>query len=262
MRPMAASPRRLAGRIAIVTGAGRGIGRAIAARFLDEGARVVIAERDRAAGSDAADELAGRGEVKLVVTDVAVESQVAAAVEAAVAWGGLHVVVNNAAIADPHSGPIELIDAAEWRRLLDVNLTGPVLVTKHAVPHLRTGGGAIINLTSTRAFQSEPHTEAYVAAKGGIVALTHALAMSLGPAIRVNAIAPGWIATDAWAVRAERKEPALRDVDQRQHPVGRVGRPEDIAALAAYLASDEAGFVTGQTFVVDGGMSRKMIYAE
>jgi NAD(P)-dependent dehydrogenase (short-subunit alcohol dehydrogenase family) len=255
------SPRRLAGRIAIVTGAGRGIGRAIAARFLDEGARVVLAERDRAAGADAADELAARGDVQLVVTDVADEAQVAAAVEAAVAWGGLDVVVNNAAIADPHSGPIELLDRDQWQRLLDVNLTGPVLMTKHAVPHLRKGGGAIVNLTSTRAFMSEPHTEAYAAAKGGIVALSHALAMSLGPTIRVNAIAPGWIATDAWAPRGERKEPALRDVDHRQHPVGRVGVPEDVAALAAYLASDEAGFVTGQTFVIDGGMSRKMIYA-
>jgi NAD(P)-dependent dehydrogenase (short-subunit alcohol dehydrogenase family) len=255
-------PRRLAGRIAIVTGAGRGIGRAIAARFLDEGARVVLAERDRAAGADAVDELAARGEVRLAVTDVADEAQVAAAVAGAVAWGGLDVVVNNAAIADPHSGPIELLDRDQWQRLLDVNLTGPVLVTKHAVPHLRKGGGAIVNLASTRAFMSEPHTEAYVTAKGGIVALTHALAMSLGPTIRVNAIAPGWIATDAWAPRAERKEPTLRDIDQRQHPVGRVGRPEDVAALAAYLASDEAGFVTGQTFVVDGGMSRKMIYAE
>jgi NAD(P)-dependent dehydrogenase (short-subunit alcohol dehydrogenase family) len=108
---------------------------------------------------------------------------------------------------------------------------------------------------------SEPNTEAYSATKGGIVALTHALANSLGPDVRVNAIAPGWIATDAWQPRAERKQPELRKVDHEQHPVGRVGRPEDVAALAAYLASSEAGFATGQVFTLDGGMSTKMIYA-
>ena len=98
--------------------------------------------------------------------------------------------------------------------------------------------------------------------KSEIVSLTHALANSLGPEIRVNAIAPGWIATDASAPRRERKQPDLRDVDHKQHPAGRVGRPEDVAALAAYLASSEAGFVTGQVFTIDGGMTKKMIYAE
>jgi NAD(P)-dependent dehydrogenase (short-subunit alcohol dehydrogenase family) len=148
--------------------------------------------------------------------------------------------------------------------VLDTNLTGPFLVSKHAVPHLRRapGGGSIINIASTRALQSEPNTEAYVASKGGLVALSHALAISLGPAVRVNCVSPGWIETSAFAPRGERKQAELRDRDHAQHPVGRVGSPEDVAALCEYLASAEAGFITGQNHVIDGGMTRKMIYIE
>jgi NAD(P)-dependent dehydrogenase (short-subunit alcohol dehydrogenase family) len=123
------------------------------------------------------------------------------------------------------------------------------------VPVLRRAGGAaaIVNIASTRALQSEPNTEAYAASKGGIVALTHALAVSLGPAVRVNCISPGWI-----DVRASQ----LSDQDHAQHPVGRVGKPLDIAKLVLFLLSEDAGFITGQNFVVDGGMTRKMIYEE
>ncbi|MCU0897926.1 MAG: SDR family oxidoreductase, partial [Burkholderiales bacterium] len=115
---------------------------------------------------------------------------------------------------------------------------------------------------STRALQSEPNTEAYSASKGGLVALTHALAVSLGPAIRVNCVSPGWIDTSGWKKRSRRKQEALRPVDHAQHPAGRVGTPEDIAAMVLYLVSDGAAFVTGQNFVVDGGMTRKMIYTD
>src|SRR5690606_27506997 len=189
---------------------------------------------------------------------------VAQAVARAASWrGGLDVVVNNAAdVSLGFDTPIEALAPKDFRRVLDVNLTGPMLVSRASAAHLRARRGSIVNITSTRALMSEPNTEAYAASKGGLVALTHALAMSLGPAVRVNAIAPGWIATDAWRPRAERKEPALRAVDDAQHPVGRVGRPEDVAALAVYLASDEAGFVTGQVLTIDGGMTRKMIYAQ
>jgi hypothetical protein len=119
-----------------------------------------------------------------------------------------------------------------------------------------------VNIASTRAFQSEPDTEAYAAAKGGIVSFTHALAMSVGPEIRVNCISPGWIAVSAWKKRSMAKPPDLRPIDHTQHPVGRVGEPGDIAGLVAFLLSGQAGFITGQTFIVDGGMTRKMIYEE
>lgn len=253
------------GRAALVTGAGRGIGRAIAARFLTEGASVVLMDIDAAAVDDAVDELkAGAPDRVLGVTgSVASETDVKRAIEAAVAWAGrLDVLVNNAARANPVVPPLEEMSLADWQQVIDINLTGSFLMARHAAAYLRKQKGAIVNLTSTRAFMSEPHNEAYAATKGAIVALTHALANTLGPDVRVNAIAPGWIATSPWEVRSKREPPELRDIDRAQHPVGRVGRPEDVASLAAYLASSEAGFITGQTFVVDGGMTTKMIYAE
>jgi NAD(P)-dependent dehydrogenase (short-subunit alcohol dehydrogenase family) len=135
--------------------------------------------------------------------------------------------------------------------LIGVNLSGAFLAAKYCAPHLRRARGAIVNIASTRALQSEPDTEAYAASKGGLVALTHALAISLGPEVRVNCVSPGWIAKGK-----------LRRKDHAQHPVGRAGRPEDVAALVDFLLSDESGFVTGQNFVIDGGMTRKMIYLE
>jgi NAD(P)-dependent dehydrogenase (short-subunit alcohol dehydrogenase family) len=185
------------------------------------------------------------------------------AVAAIAHWGGgLDLVVNNAGIANPHHGSLASGDLAAFRRMLEVNLMGPFSVVRHAHGHLRARRGAIVNITSTRAQMSEPNSEGYAASKGGLAALTHALALSLGPDVRVNAIAPGWIATDTWKPRGQRREPALSKQDHAQHPVGRVGTPEDVAALALYLASEEAGFVTGQTFTIDGGMTRKMIYVE
>jgi NAD(P)-dependent dehydrogenase (short-subunit alcohol dehydrogenase family) len=255
--------RSLAGKVALVTGAGQGIGRAIAARFLDEGASVAIVDVDARAGEDARDELSARGRVTVEIADIADERAIVGVVNAVVAWAGaLDVLVNNAAIVPAERVPLEKLDRATWQRSLDVNLTAPLLLARESVPHLRARRGSIINLTSTRAVMSEPNTEPYSASKGGLAALTHALAISLGPEIRVNAIAPGWIATDTWRPRGERHPPKLSAEDHAQHPVGRVGRPEDVAALAAWLASTDAEFVTGQVFTIDGGMTRKMIYAE
>lgn len=193
--------------------------------------------------------------------DVTRERDVRRAIASCVRWGRrLDGVVNNAAIADPHAGAIDALPLAIWRRYLDTNLTSAFLVVKHAVRHLHAGRGAIVNVASTRALQSEPDTEPYAATKGAIVALTHALAVSLGPAVRVNCISPGWIATEELAPRDQRRKPRLSRRDHMQHPVGRVGQPADIASLCAWLLSGEAGFVTGQNFVADGGMTRKMIY--
>jgi NAD(P)-dependent dehydrogenase (short-subunit alcohol dehydrogenase family) len=158
--------------------------------------------------------------------------------------------------------PLEELSTEEWNRVIATNLQSVYLVTRYLLP-LMPRGASIINIASTRALMSEPNTEAYSASKGGILALTHAMAISLAPrGIRVNAISPGWIETSNWKKRSIRKEPLLRDIDHLQHPAGRVGKPEDIAYACLFLSSEEASFITGVNLVVDGGMTVKMIYAE
>jgi NAD(P)-dependent dehydrogenase (short-subunit alcohol dehydrogenase family) len=226
-------------KVALVTGGAQGIGRGIARALGGLGWQVALADVRRSS------------DFFFVRTDVSREAAARACVRAvAKRFGRLDALVNNAGIADPHSGPVEKLELREWNWRLGTNLTGPFLMAKHAAPHLRRARGAVVNIASTRALQSEPDSEAYAAAKGGLVAFSHALAMSLGPEVRVNCISPGWIA----------HAPVSRK-DHAQHPVGRVGRDEDIAALVAYLLSDAAAFITGQNFVVDGGMTKKMIYA-
>lgn len=246
------------GRVALVTGAARGIGLGIAAWLITEGWQVVLTDVDRQRGEAVADVLGENA--SFIAMDVSSEQQVASGVaEILGIFGRLDSLVCNAAVADPRNTVLESLDLAHWNRVLAVNLTGPMLLAKHCAPYLRAHGGSIVNLSSTRARQSEPDTEAYAASKGGILALTHALAMSLGPQVRVNAVSPGWI--DARDPSRRRAEP-LSDADHAQHPAGRVGTVEDIAATVAWLLSKNAGFVTGQEFVVDGGMSKKMIYVE
>ncbi|WP_295245205.1 SDR family oxidoreductase [uncultured Brevundimonas sp.] len=190
----------------------------------------------------------GEGEARHIDCDLSDEDSVKQAFET-LGWSSLDLLVNNGGIADPVNGPLAQLSLADWRKTIDSHLTGAFLMSRAAIPLLNEGG-AIVNMISTRAFMSEPHTEAYAASKGALFALTHALAISEGPRIRVNAIAPGWISDSE----------DLRPVDHEQHPVGRVGRAEDIAGAVLYLA--EAGFVTGQVLTVDGGMTRKMIYAD
>jgi NAD(P)-dependent dehydrogenase (short-subunit alcohol dehydrogenase family) len=253
----------LIGKVAIVTGAGQGIGKAIAKRLLEEGMSVAIAEIDPEAGAEAAADLEPFGSVFFQQTDVADEAQVTALIETTrERFKTIDVLINNAGLADPDNGPVEQLDLTEWNRRLGSNLTGVFLTCKHATPALRHSKGAIVNIASTRALQSEPDSEAYAASKGGMLALTHALAISLGPEVRVNAISPGWIAVEDWEKSSERENPQLRPEDHAQHPCGRVGRPEDVAELVTYLIGPRAGFMTGQNLVLDGGMTRKMIYLE
>ncbi|MBD8687077.1 MULTISPECIES: SDR family NAD(P)-dependent oxidoreductase [unclassified Rhizobium] len=222
---------------AIVTGGAGVIGTGIIERLLAEGWTVA-----------SFDIKSSKTTAQHCHCDVGDESSVAAAFEK-LGWDGLELLVNNAGIASPNTGPIHELSLADWRKVTDSHLTGAFLMTRSAVP-LMGEGASIINMVSTRAFMSEPETEAYAASKGGLVALTHALAVSLGPKIRVNAIAPGWITEDT----------DLREQDHSQHPVGRVGRPKDIADAVVYLTG--AGFMTGQVMVLDGGVTKKMIYEE
>ncbi|MBJ6801607.1 SDR family oxidoreductase [Geomonas propionica] len=241
--------------VALVTGAARGIGRGIAQRLLAEGHAVVLTDIDGAAVAETAAALGAPDAVLAFQADVADERSVQALVAQALArFGRLDLLVNNAALARAHAAPVHELDLSEWNRVIGTNLTGVFLCSKHAVPHLKRSRGSIVNISSTRALQSEPDTEAYSASKGGVVALTHALAMSLGPEVRVNCVSPGWIHNG--------DEAELRPVDHQQHPAGRVGRAHDIAEMVLFLASSRAGFITGQNFVVDGGMTRKMIYEE
>ncbi len=254
---------RFRGRVAVVTGGARGIGAAIAARLGREGARVVVFDIDGKAGEERVEMLRAEGVDALFVQgDVAREADVVRCVNAAVeAFGRLDVLVNNAGIG--FSGrPIFEQMLEEWERVIAVNLTGPYLFAKHAAKVMaERGGGVIVNIASTRALQSEPNTEPYSASKGGLLALTHALAVSLAPyRIRVVAVSPGWIDTSEWQLPP--RKPQLTHLDHEQHPAGRVGRPEDVAALVAFLASDEAGFITGVNFVIDGGMTVKMLYLD
>jgi NAD(P)-dependent dehydrogenase (short-subunit alcohol dehydrogenase family) len=222
----------------LVTGGARGIGRGTATLLAQRGYRVAVADLD------------GDSAHAFFRCDVAREPSVRSCVRAVLKkFGRLDALINNAGLADPAGPPVDRLPLQAWNRRIGVNLTGVFLMTKHCAPHLRRSRGAIVNIASTRALQSEPDTEAYAATKGGVVALTHALAVSLGPEVRVNCISPGWIAR----TRLSRRQ-------HRQHPAGRAGRPEDIAEMVVFLISDRAGFVTGQNFVVDGGMTRKMLY--
>jgi NAD(P)-dependent dehydrogenase (short-subunit alcohol dehydrogenase family) len=243
-------------KVALVTGAAQGIGKGIAMLLAARGYQVAAADADAAAGRQL-----DLPDVCFIRCDVSRESSARACVREVVRrFRRLDALINNAGLAGPHTGPLEKLALEEWNRRIGVNLTGVFLMTKHAAPHLRAARGAVVNIASTRALQSEPDTEAYAASKGGVVALTHAMAMSLGPEVRVNCVSPGWIDVSRWKKKPARKSLKLSRADHAQHPVGRVGRPEDVAQLVAFLISDAAGFATAQNYVLDGGMTRKMIY--
>ncbi|USG66257.1 SDR family oxidoreductase [Brevibacillus ruminantium] len=241
-------------KVVVVTGAGQGIGYAIAAMYTARGARVCIAEKNPELGEKAAARIAKTGgHVFFQQTDVSKPKDIIRLMEeVAERWGHLDILVNNAGVSRWKS-PYEL-SVEEWDDVIHTNLRSVFLCSREAALLMRrTGGGAIVNLSSTRAHMSEPHSEAYAASKGGILSLTHALALSLSPdRIRVNAISPGWIETG--------DEEALRPQDHEQHPAGRVGKPDDVARACLFLTDDENDFMTGTELVLDGGMTRKMIY--
>jgi len=233
-------------KIAIVTGAAHGIGRGVILRLLADGWKVAAADRNGAI----LDELEDSDNLLKVITDVTQEEAIQALVSRAVEWGGrLDTIVSNAGVSEFKS--LKESTLADWNRVLATNLTPAFLLAKLAEDHLRAAKGAMILIASSRAHMSEPDTHAYSATKGGLLALSHSLAISMGPDVRVNCISPGWINVSGKELSRE---------EHAQHPAGRVGVPEDIAAAVAYLIGPEAGFITGAELIIDGGMTRKMIY--
>jgi hypothetical protein len=237
-------------RVALVTGAARGIGAAVAARLHTDGWRVFLVDSDEDAARHQAIRIGASAHV--LPADVTDEAAVQSAIDQVREVSGrLDALICNAGIMIRK--PIDKLTLAEWSKVIATNLTSTFLLVRAAEALLLAARGAVITMASTRAHMSEPDTESYSASKGGLLALTHALAISLGPAVRVNCISPGWIDT---------KGGALRQEDHEQHPTGRVGRPADVASMVAWLLDPANAFVTGAEFVIDGGMTRKMIYAD
>ena len=253
---------RLRGKRAIVTGAGSGIGRAIALRFAEEGARVVISDVDGEAATSVASEAAGEANSETLVskTDVTDSGQVEALVRTAVKkWGGLDIMVNNAGMGV--AGTTTDTHEEDYERVMDVCLRGTFLGMKHAIPSIRdSGGGSVINLSSVAALVGIADRAVYSAAKGAILAITRAAAIDhVEEGVRVNCIAPGTVDTP-WIGRItagyDDPEEARRNMQARQ-PHGRLVAPEEIAAMAAYLASDESASVIGACMIVDGGVTAR-----
>jgi NAD(P)-dependent dehydrogenase (short-subunit alcohol dehydrogenase family) len=249
----------LENRIAIVTGAATGIGRAIVERFVREGAVVIAADIDADQLRILEDPLAGEGRrAEAIVVDVSEPDGVSQLVEGTVErHGGLHVVVANAAVQ--YEKAVIETSPADWNRVIGVNLGGAYLLAKFSIPHLRvSGGGSIVNMASVNGFWAEPNLAAYTAAKGGLIALTKSIALDYGRyRIRCNCICPGYIDT-GMAQRYFDTHPSPEEARAEaaaMHALGRLGRADEVASMALFLASDESSFCTAQAFIVDGGLS-------
>lgn len=239
----------------IVTGAAAGIGKEIACSFAKAGGNVVLADINATAGKELEEQIQSEGNSAVFIkTDVKKVEDIKQLIEYTIQkYGKIDCLINNAGM--DKFVPIFELSVNEWDEVIQTNLRSVFLCSREAAKYMKETGGSIINMASTRAFMSEANSESYAASKGGIIALTHALAASLSPfRIRVNSISPGWINTDDGAV--------LTEADHLQHWSGRVGKPGDIARLCMFLANKENDFITGQNFTVDGGMTKKMIYVE
>ncbi len=246
---------RLEGKVAWITGGGAGIGKAVSMRFAKEGAKVVVLELDRERGESVVEAIkrAG-GEAELVVGSATDETNVNRALDVALkSYGGLDILVNNAYSC--HGTKVLDIDPDLWDRNIEGCLKSAYLCSRAALPRMiDRGGGSIVNISSVNAIMSFGES-AYSAAKAGVISLTKTTAVDYGPAgVRVNAICPGTIITEGWQHVLD-KDPEIFERIAEVYPLKRVGRPEEIANVALFLASDEASFVTGAVVVADGGVT-------
>jgi NAD(P)-dependent dehydrogenase (short-subunit alcohol dehydrogenase family) len=250
---------RLAGKVALITGAGGGQGRAASLLFAKEGARVVVVDVKTEGGNETVQMVrAAGGRAEFIAADVSKAVQVEAAVQCAVKnYGALHIMYNNAAVLHRKDAPVTVLDEETWQQVLDINLKGVFLGCKFAVPAIiAAGGGSIINTSSLAGLLGVGNVHAYTAAKGGVISLTRAVAMAYAREhVRCNVICPGAVDTPMMAHVLHSENQRLRESFERGHPIGRIGTPEDIAAMALYLASDESSWVTGSVFTIDGGNS-------
>lgn len=246
---------RVAGKVAVVTGAATGIGRALALALAAEGASVVVADVDATEGERTAAEAAATGAAVFVRADVADPASLSAlAAASADAFGPVEILCNNAGVV--RWQPLRELTLETWGRLVDVNLRSVLLCTQAFLPQLELHGGSIVNVASTSALVGAPDLAAYSATKGGVVAATRALAVELAPAgIRVNVLCPGTIDTAIMDQAIARFPGSSRETIGRANPIGRNGIPADVAAAGVWLASDDAAFVTGAAIVVDGGLT-------
>ena len=249
---------RMQGKVSVVTGAATGIGRAVAQRLAAEGALTLCADVNGAGAQETAAAIAAAGgRAEGHRCDVSDADQIEAVMAAAERHGGPHAIVSNAAIQYEHT--LEDTPPDDWDKVLGVNLRGVYLCARAAIPRMRKiGGGSIVNMASVNGFWVEPALAAYCTAKGGVINLTRAIALENGrDGIRCNCICPGYIDTGMAQRYFEIQDDpaAAREEAGRMHALGRIGRPEEVAAMALFLASDEAGFCTAGAFVVDGGLS-------
>ncbi|MHB1128421.1 MAG: SDR family oxidoreductase [Bacillota bacterium] len=243
-------------KVVIVTGAGKGIGRCIAQTYASHLAKVVIAEKEPDLGAETESLIrSSGGEAVFIQTDMRCTGEIDKLMgKVEKIFSTINILINNAGISKFVS-PYELT-IEEWDNIINTNLRSVFLASREAAKIMRkSGGGSIVNISSTRAFMSEPNSEAYAASKGGIIALTHALAASFSTdKIQVNAISPGWIEKVNYS--------QLKDMDHLQHFSQRVGKPEDIARACLYLTMKGNDFITGTNLVIDGGMTKKMMYVD
>lgn len=253
-----------AGKVVVITGSGQGIGQCMALTYANEGAIVVIAEIDEEAGEETRLLIEeAEGECLFVPTDVSQEASVMEMVSLVVErYGKIDVLINNAALQSMGENDTLFTRSVEaFEKIMSVNVTGAYICAKHCAAFMPEGS-SILNIVSTRALMSEPHTEPYSTSKGALLALTHSLANSLAHKVRVNALSPGWIDISDWKKKKDRKFRAITEEEHGQHLVGRVGLPQDVAQAALFLTGEGAGFITGSHLVVDGGMTVKMIYTD